>query len=200
MNTTSRAHCGLTGGRGTRGGCGGRSSDFTLPPDLARYHPTQQLVHRSDHDELVIAVSNVPRVLEPILTSPQTARSIESHINMPKLRVRVVLSDSSPSDIPTNLNQPGKNALHFALRDRNLGFTVGGDPDSLTIFFDPSAPGSSNRGSSARFTGCEVLVLRVLEPDLLWYVCLMKSKHPDWVVSRVNPPSGVQFEVSGKKE
>lgn len=200
MNNTSKASCGLTGDRGTRGGCGGRSSAFTLPPDLARYHPTQQLVHRSDHDELVITVSDVPRVLKRILTSPQTARSIESHIDSPKLRVRVVLSDSSHRDIPTTLKQPSKNALQFALRDRNLAFTVGGDPESLTIFFDPSAPGSSNHGSSACFTGCEVLVLRVMEPDLLWYVCLMKSKHPDWVVSRVNPPSGVQFEVKRKKE
>lgn len=190
MNKDTSVARGLTGDRGTRGGCGGRSSIFTLPPDIERYDPVQVLQTRSDHRELQVWIPACPKPIEPILISRQTETFIERHLAEPNLRVRLILGSPPPVDLH---NQAKKN-LHFSLRQSNLDFT----DNPLSIRFDRTSPNSRQRNSTATFTDEEVGVLSQLKQEHLWYVCLMKSAFPESRLEGVSGPDGVIFQPVAK--
>ena len=84
---------------------------------------------------------------------------------------------------------PVDSVFKFMVSEAGLGY----DPPR-TVRFDPVCPHSAALSESVVFDGSEVLALRGLRPGHLWYVCLMRSRSPDWRVTGLSGQSGVRFD------
>lgn len=159
-----------------------------LPPEIQGCSPVIRVAAGGGDDNLVIYLTDCPRVLENTIDVTRLSHAVTRWAQCP-----VTVTVGPAPTCQDSVNE--KKCLNFMAREGNFGL----DRELGVLRFDRRGPNSKSHDAEARYTPREFDILESASVLSIWYVSLVKSRYPDWVLTGWNPPEGAVFDRAGKK-
>lgn len=154
-----------------------------LPPEVQGCSPVIRVAAGGGDDNLVIYLTDCPKVIEKTIDVTRLSQAISRRSN---LVVRVTVGPEPTVEQPEN----EKKRLNFMAREGNFNL----DREAGVLTFDRRGPNSKSHNAAARYTSREFDILESASVLSIWYVSLIKSTYPNWILTGWNPPNGAVFD------